>query len=109
MHSESDLGTYTATFFKFAVEAIKAVDPRLRVGGPALASPLGLKAFLAQAKELALPVDFVSTHIYANARECPAGVNGYHPGVDGFYWNPDCYFGLVDWARAQVLDIDHES
>eukprot|EP00941_MAST-03F_sp_MAST-3F-sp1_P001237 g1237.t1 len=107
VHDEVSTGIYTSTFYKFAVEAIKSIDKRLKVGGPALASPLGLKGFLQEVDDLNLPIDFVSTHIYGNPRECPHGAAGAagqgHSKDDvGLYWNPNCYFGLVKWARSQV-------
>lgn len=53
-------------------KAIKAVDPALRVGGPATSNftPEGeapwLKEFLAHCAENGLPLDFISTHPYPN-------------------------------------------
>lgn len=46
--------------------ALKAVDPRLRVGGPATAAASWISAFLAHTAEQHVPVDFVSTHGYAD-------------------------------------------
>ena len=43
--------------------ALKAVDPRLRVGGPATAQAAGLIAFIAHCTENHVPFDFVSTHV----------------------------------------------
>jgi xylan 1,4-beta-xylosidase len=63
-----------AEYFKLyevTVQAIKELNPRLRVGGPASSDSGGVKApwvdeFLAFCKEQTLPVDFVSTHPYPN-------------------------------------------
>ncbi len=45
---------------------LKAVDPRLRVGGPATAAAQWIDAFLKHAADKNIPVDFVSTHGYAD-------------------------------------------
>ena len=47
-----------------AAAAVKAVDPALRVGGPATASAEWIPAFLDYCTKTGAPVDFVSTHIY---------------------------------------------
>jgi len=45
---------------------VKAVSPRLRVGGPATAQSAWIPAFLEFADKHSLPVDFVSSHVYGN-------------------------------------------
>jgi xylan 1,4-beta-xylosidase len=50
------------------VSAIKGVDPALLVGGPSTAGAAWVPEFLAHAKSVDVPVDFVTTHAY--------GVNG---------------------------------
>ena len=45
---------------------IKAVSPRLRVGGPATAQAAWVDAFLKHCAENNVPVDFASTHVYGN-------------------------------------------
>lgn len=45
---------------------LKSVSPRLRVGGPATAATAWIPEFLAFAAKEHVPVDFVSTHAYAN-------------------------------------------
>ncbi len=57
------------TYFELydhTARALKAVSSRLRVGGPATAQAAWVAPFLAHAKEQGVPVDFVSTHVYAN-------------------------------------------
>jgi xylan 1,4-beta-xylosidase len=49
-----------------AAQAIKAVDPRLRVGGPATAAAEWIESFAAHAGEAGQPLDFASTHTYGN-------------------------------------------
>jgi xylan 1,4-beta-xylosidase len=46
--------------------AIKKVSTRLRVGGPSTAQAAWVAAFLQHCKENNIPVDFASTHVYAN-------------------------------------------
>src|SRR5271165_3625185 len=48
--------------------AIKKVDPRLRVGGPATAQAAWVDAFIEHCTQQKVPVDFVSTHVYGNDR-----------------------------------------
>jgi xylan 1,4-beta-xylosidase len=52
--------------YRSAAEAVKRVDRRLRVGGPATAQAAWIGRFLAWCARERVPVDFVSTHIYAN-------------------------------------------
>ncbi len=46
--------------------AIKKVSQQLRVGGPATAQAAWVDAFIRHCAEKQVPVDFVSTHVYAN-------------------------------------------
>ena len=58
-----------ATYFQLydkAARALKKVSPRLRVGGPATAQAAWADAFLKHCKDENVPVDFLSTHVYAN-------------------------------------------
>lgn len=48
--------------------AIKKVNPRVRVGGPATAQAAWVDAFLKHCADNNIPVDFVSTHVYGNDR-----------------------------------------
>ncbi len=45
---------------------IKAVSPRLRVGGPATAQAAWVDAMIKHATQTHVPIDFVSTHVYGN-------------------------------------------
>ncbi|MGA8272817.1 MAG: glycosyl hydrolase family 39 [Candidatus Sulfotelmatobacter sp.] len=45
---------------------LKKVSPRLRVGGPATAQAAWVDAFIRHCAEKQIPVDYVSTHVYAN-------------------------------------------
>lgn len=54
------------TLYDHTARALKAVDPRLRVGGPATAQAAWVTEFIEHCKQHHVPVDFVSTHVYAN-------------------------------------------
>jgi xylan 1,4-beta-xylosidase len=69
-----------ATYWKLydhTARALKSVDPRLRVGGPATAQAAWISAFLRHTARDHVPVDFVSTHVYAD--DTSLNVFG-HPG-----------------------------
>jgi xylan 1,4-beta-xylosidase len=58
-----------ATYFQLydsAARAIKQVDERLRVGGPSTAQAAWVAPFIRHVVDEGVPVDFVSTHVYAN-------------------------------------------
>jgi xylan 1,4-beta-xylosidase len=50
--------------YQHTVEAIKSVDPSLKVGGPASAQAAWIDEFLDYCEQHRLPVDFVTTHYY---------------------------------------------
>ncbi|MGH9433598.1 MAG: GH39 family glycosyl hydrolase [Terriglobia bacterium] len=52
--------------YEHTARDLKSVSPRLRVGGPATAHASWIPAFLKFASENRVPVDFVSTHGYAD-------------------------------------------
>ncbi len=49
-----------------AARALKAVSPRLKVGGPATAHAAWIRAFLRHVASKHVPIDFISTHAYAD-------------------------------------------
>jgi xylan 1,4-beta-xylosidase len=51
-------------FYRRTAEAVKAVDPALKVGGPATADNSWIQEFLDFCTTNSVPVDFVSTHHY---------------------------------------------
>jgi xylan 1,4-beta-xylosidase len=58
-----------ATYFELydhAARAIKRVDSRLRVGGPATAQAAWIPDMIAHSVQQQAPLDFVSTHVYGN-------------------------------------------
>jgi xylan 1,4-beta-xylosidase len=58
-----------ATYYRLydvSARALKGVSPRLRVGGPATAQAAWVDRFIRHCVQENVPVDFVSTHVYAN-------------------------------------------
>lgn len=58
-----------ATYFELydhTARALKSVSPRLQVGGPATAQAAWVTPFLEHVHADNVPIDFVSTHVYAN-------------------------------------------
>jgi xylan 1,4-beta-xylosidase len=58
-----------STYFELydhTAKALKSVDKRIRVGGPSTSSAHWVDDFLRHADEAAVPVDFVSSHGYAD-------------------------------------------
>jgi xylan 1,4-beta-xylosidase len=58
-----------ATYFELydhTARALKSVSPRLRVGGPATAAAGWIPEFLAHVSKEQVPIDFVSSHGYAD-------------------------------------------
>jgi xylan 1,4-beta-xylosidase len=58
-----------STYFELydhTARAVKAVSPRLRVGGPATAQAAWVPEFIEHCKQNNVPVDFITTHVYAN-------------------------------------------
>ncbi len=71
-----------ATYFELydhAARAIKRANPRLRVGGPATAQAAWVSDMIAHAVEANVPLDFVSTHVYAN--DSSEDVFGTHENI----------------------------
>ena len=57
------------TYFELydhTARALKAVNPRIRVGGPATAQAAWVGDMIAHATQNHVPLDFVSTHVYGN-------------------------------------------
>jgi xylan 1,4-beta-xylosidase len=59
--------------------ALKRVNSRLRVGGPATAQATWVDRFIQHTVESSVPVDFVSTHVYAN--DSSEDVFGTHEAI----------------------------
>jgi xylan 1,4-beta-xylosidase len=71
-----------ATYYKLYDETaitLKQVDTRLRVGGPSTAQAAWVDRFIKHTAENKVPVDFVSTHVYAN--DSSEDVFGTHENI----------------------------
>lgn len=74
--NEPNLGFWTGdpkeeTYYRLydaSARALKAVNSRLRVGGPSTAQAAWVDRFVRHCVENHVPLDFVSTHVYANDR-----------------------------------------
>ncbi|MDQ2840349.1 MAG: glycosyl hydrolase family 39, partial [Acidobacteriota bacterium] len=62
---EPKQATYFALYDESA-KALKSIDSKLRVGGPATAQAAWISAFISHCKQNNVPFDFVSTHVYGN-------------------------------------------
>ncbi|HEX4052206.1 MAG TPA: hypothetical protein VHY19_15155 [Steroidobacteraceae bacterium] len=65
--------------YDHTARALKSVSPRLQVGGPSTAMAAWVVAFLEHAHRAGVPVDFVSTHVYAN--DSTRAVFGTHESI----------------------------
>lgn len=54
------------TLYDHTARSLKAVDARLRVGGPATAQAAWVADFIHHCRVNSIPVDFVSTHVYGD-------------------------------------------
>jgi xylan 1,4-beta-xylosidase len=52
--------------YDHTARAVKKINPRLRVGGPSTAQAAWVDAFIKHCVDNDVPLDFVSTHVYAN-------------------------------------------
>lgn len=71
--------TYT-DLYGVTARALKTVNARLRVGGPATAQAAWVGRFIDHCVKADVPLDFVSTHVYAN--DTPKDVFGTEGPVD---------------------------
>lgn len=95
---KADKPAYMA-LYESTARTIKAIDPQLRVGGPATAGAAWVPEFLERAATRGIPVDFVATHTY--------GVDGGFLDERGqddnkLSTNPDAVVGDVRRVRAQI-------
>lgn len=54
------------TLYDHTATSLKAVDARLRVGGPATAQAAWVPAFIRHCRQNGVPVDFISSHVYGD-------------------------------------------
>jgi xylan 1,4-beta-xylosidase len=85
--------------YGLTARTLKAIDPNLRVGGPATAGAAWVPEFLTYAKATNTPVDFITTHTY--------GVDYGYLDEEGkmdlqLSKNPDAIIADVKKVRAQI-------
>ncbi|EJL34340.1 beta-xylosidase [Novosphingobium sp. AP12] len=95
---KADQGAYFGLYGD-TIRTIKAIDPQLRVGGPATAGAAWVPQFLKYAADNKLPVDFVATHTY--------GVDGGFLDEQGkqdtkLSPSPDAIVGDVRKVRGEI-------
>lgn len=61
--------------YRYSAEALKRVDPRLRVGGPATGGEKWIDDMIAFCEDSGVPLDFISTHHYPT----DVGIGFGHP------------------------------
>lgn len=102
LHNTFWTGTKDDYFRLYAetARAVKAVDNRLRVGGPATSKTMWVSDLLEFCAREAAPLDFISTHHYCVDADLVRGVPEgpmYYRGMKGMR-------GDVDRVRAQIED-----
>ncbi len=83
-------------FYEATARAVKAVDPSLRVGGPATSAIQWIPQFLEYCARRNAPLDFVSTHCYAGDDQAKMF------GAAGRYPQNDVIPAAVAQVRAQI-------
>lgn len=84
--------------YEETARAVKSVDARLRVGGPATSKTMWVPDLLAFCAKQKVPLDFISTHHYCVDADLVQGVPEgpmYYRGMKGMV-------GDVDRVRAQI-------
>ena len=87
------INTSYMTLWNATATAIKSVDPRYKVGGPATEQLGHITDFVNECTTNSLPCDFVSSHLYPSDPQCPQ---------TNETWDPSCFSRLVKEARAKV-------
>ena len=66
------------SLYNASARALKAVDPSLKVGGPATMQTLDVPEFISNASAMKVPVDFVSSHYYPTDPQCQTDTTKGH-------------------------------
>lgn len=82
--------------YDVTARAVKSVSPQLRVGGPATAQAAWVARFIQHCVDAGVPVDFVSTHVYAN--DSAENVLGTHEVIP----RDQMVFRAVEKVHGQV-------
>jgi xylan 1,4-beta-xylosidase len=86
--------------YEATARTIKAVDPALRVGGPASTKAEWLPEFLGFCRERGVPVDFASTHVYPDDDD----FEKVDPGYRALFNRGGYLEKVVHGATAQVAE-----
>jgi xylan 1,4-beta-xylosidase len=90
--------------YEVTARAVKAVDPRLRVGGPASAAAGWIDELLAHCAATGAPLDFLSTHTYGNV---PLDLR---PALERRGFAPDLPIWWTEWGvNAAHFNPLHDS
>jgi xylan 1,4-beta-xylosidase len=107
--------------YKTTVTAIKSIDAKIQVGGPATSSIQWIPEFLAFCKENSLPIDFLSTHLYSGDNQAkifgkassypqteviPRGMAIVRAQIDSSAYR-DTPLWLTEWSSDSPAAIAH--
>jgi xylan 1,4-beta-xylosidase len=90
--------------YEITARAVKSVDGRLRVGGPATSINAWIPEFKAFCAKNHVPVDFISTHHYPSDDPLStAGMNG--PGTKGAMMDQDAVKKMASMSKEEIEKI----
>lgn len=100
LHNTFWTGTRDDYFRLYAetVKAVKSVDPRLRVGGPATSKTMWVPELLKFCETNRLPLDFISTHHYSVDADLVLG----EPSGPMYYRGPKGQAAEVARVRSEI-------
>ncbi len=90
------------TLYKYAATAVKSVDEKLRVGGPATAGAANLTDMINYCYDNGVPIDFISTHVYPIGEYCEYPNRENSPYAPGDYM-PAVVKNAMDEVRNSVM------
>ena len=92
--------------YKHTAEAIKKVDQRLKVGGPATSINAWIPDFIAFCKSSGAPVDFISTHHYPSDdplwRDPSLSMEEFFQKSDTMKYKRGCLREMTEKTKAQA-------
>jgi xylan 1,4-beta-xylosidase len=90
-------------FYDATARAVKRVDKALRVGGPSTARGSWIQEFLAFCRDNKSPVDFVSTHVYADDDQFFTLDEGFQSKYLGSNYVADVVKHVYDQVKASAF------
>ena len=91
--------------YEIAARAIKRADSRLQVGGPSTATQAWMEGFIEHCSQENIPLDFVSTHNYANEENEEAYKTKPAPRSDVTALNVEKIYKIVKASKQPNLPI----